>query len=577
MGKHWDKGVPDAEMWAQVFRVLKPGAHLLSFFGTRTYHRGAVAIEDAGFEIRDQIGWLYGSGFPKSLDVSKAIDKAAGAEREVVGARVYGDGHVQRSSESIGYRGSDPNADTRLQTAPATEAAQQWDGWGTALKPAHETMVHAVKPLTVPWLCEKVALTICRSPSLASAAKAASTSSPSVAKPPGFALWCAVRFTSTQDDLCAQTGMSPSELARISSWSTAYSWLNTLAEAWRLGSTSTIATEIGLITDLQTLSCLVSENTLDAITKGATRTGGDASSALAADAIFKSVSAKCEAIPAIFADAPAIVKDADNGLRRETIVVARKPLSGTVANNVLTHGVGGLSIDACRVGIDEHERGTIDRRSGAGFGTIQCAHAGRDEGERFQSHSAGRWPANVIHDGSDEVLAEFAKYGETSKTGSRTARSRAAAVKGTDWFYDNHESVEYQDTGTAARFFYTAKASKDDRNDGLHDYGHTDAAEMTDRKPDSAGLSSPRAGAGRTSGAKNHHPTVKPTSLMRYLVRLVTPKGGLVLDPFAGSGTTLIAAYREDCRAIGIELDPDYYRMASHRIDNATAQMRLAL
>jgi len=100
---------------------------------------------------------------------------------------------------------------------------------------------------------------------------------------------------------------------------------------------------------------------------------------------------------------------------------------------------------------------------------------------------------------------------------------------------------------------------------------------MVEREPDSAGMNSPRAGAGRTSGAKNHHPTVKPTSLMRYLVRLVTPKSGLVLDPFAGSGTTLIAAYREDCRAIGIELDPDYFRMAAHRIDKATAQLRLDL
>jgi site-specific DNA-methyltransferase (adenine-specific) len=199
--------------------------------------------------------------------------------------------------------------------------------------------------------------------------------------------------------------------------------------------------------------------------------------------------------------------------------------------------------------------------------------------KRSGQEPAGRFPANVIHDGSDEVLAEFAKYGaggggSFSKSGVRAERGNPVYGKPNT---TRHSPDNYGDTGTAARFFYTAKASKDDRNDGLHDYEHTEAADMVDREPGSDGMNSPRAGAGRTSGAKNHHPTVKPTSLMRYLVRLVTPKGGLVLDPFAGSGTTLIAAYREDCRAIGIELDPDYFKMASHRIDKATAQLRLEL
>src|SRR5262245_50784707 len=150
MGKQWDGGdvAFDPDTWRAVYRVLKPGGHLLAMGGTRTYHRLACAIEDAGFEIRDTIMWVYGSGFPKSHDVSKGIDRANGATRDVVGRAVYAEGHVQNSNESIGYGGSDPNVDRRLVTAPATDAARQWDGWGTALKPACEPIVLARKPLS---------------------------------------------------------------------------------------------------------------------------------------------------------------------------------------------------------------------------------------------------------------------------------------------------------------------------------------------------------------------------------------------------------------------------------------------
>jgi site-specific DNA-methyltransferase (adenine-specific) len=358
-----------------------------------------TAIEDAGFEIRDQIGWLYGSGFPKSLDVGKAIDKAAGAEREVVGTDPSAARRNKTTSKFSGTYGTIDDAETCPITAPATDAAKQWDGWGTALKPA-----------------------------------------------------------------------------------------------W------------------------------------------------------------------------------------EPIVVARKPLEGTVAGNVLKWGTGGINVDGCRVPATDKAQfpeGVIsDTESTFGAGAGLCANRPRTA----DGSPSARFPANVIHDGSDEVLAEFAKYGESKSTGGRIGK-KTNTVIGRNTAVGQYQAGDpgFGDTGTAARFFYTAKASKDDRNDGLHDYAHTDAAEMVDREPDSDGMNSPRAGAGRTSGAKNHHPTVKPTSLMRYLVRLVTPKGGTVLDPFAGSGTTLIAAYREDCQGIGIELDPEYFKMASHRIDRATAQLRLEL
>ena len=291
MGKKWDYDVPSVEVWQECLRVLKPGGHLLAFAGTRTQHRMAVRIEDAGFEIRDMIAWVYGSGFPKSLDVSKAIDKAAGAEREVVGYSAgFGKGSTFSSEYQTaqGYRPAytEKAGQPAPITAPATEAAKQWQGWGTALKPA-----------------------------------------------------------------------------------------------------------------------------------------------------------------------------------LEPITVARKPLTGTVAANVLEHGTGALNVDGCRVG---------------------------DE--------AGRFPANMIHDGSDEVVGLF---------------------------------PESNGQGSAARFFYCAKTSKKDR------------------------------------GTDNKHPTVKPTELMKYLCRLVTPPNGTVLDPFMGSGSTGKACMLEGFNFIGIELCKEYYVVARNRIAEA--------
>ena len=305
MGKKWDYDVPSVEVWAECLRVLKLGGHLLAFAGTRTQHRMAVRIEDAGFEIRDMIAWVYGSGFPKSLDVSKAIDKAAGVEREVLGETRKG-----AQTNSTGRYGA--WGDGITPTAPATDAAKQWDGWGTALKPA-----------------------------------------------------------------------------------------------------------------------------------------------------------------------------------LEPITVARKPLIGTVAENVLQHGTGAINVDG-----------------------------GRVEG--------GRWPANFIHDGSEEAI---------------------------DLLKDS------------ARFFYCAKASKRDRDEGCEGMEQKSAAECVDRVEGSAGMNSPRAGAGRTSGSHNHHPTVKPTDLMRYLCRLVTPPDGTVLDPFMGSGSTGKAAVLEGFRFIGIEREEEYCEIAERRIE----------
>jgi site-specific DNA-methyltransferase (adenine-specific) len=341
MGKAWDStGIAnDVAMWREALRVLKPGGHLLAFSGSRTYHRMTCAIEDAGFEIRDQIMWVYGSGFPKSLDVSKAIDKAAGAEREVIGMKKSEGGRTTAANPM----GRDAGVTNKFDpiTAPATDAARQWEGWGTALKPAHEP-----------------------------------------------------------------------------------------------------------------------------------------------------------------------------------ICVARKPLVGTVAANVLAHGTGALNIDGCRVPMGgEVVHCTQGGKAGGGF-DIGVSDASRKTA--YTSHDAGRWPANIIHDGN----VPFPEAGgQQAATATRQQGALYGAVPSDTAGIPPRVDLDK----SAARFFYCAKASKADRGPG------------------------------------NTHPTVKPTELMRYLCRLVTPPKGLILDPFAGSGSTYRAATLEGFDFIGFELQAEYVAIANAR------------
>lgn len=306
MSVSWDTGETafDPEFWADVLRVLKPGGHVVAFSGTRTYHRMASAIEDAGFEIRDQLAWAFGSGFPKS--------------------------HNQKGD---------------------------WEGWGTALKPA-----------------------------------------------------------------------------------------------W------------------------------------------------------------------------------------EPICLARKMLIGTVAANLAAHGTGALNIDGCRIDAPQGLT-TGGARHGSPLHMDRAAGINRVN-ERSEAHAAGRWPANVLHDGSEEVVEAFPA--QTSVTGKRSDRSRDADVEGTSWLSANHKSVEHLDSGSAARFFYSAKADPDDR-----------------------------------LGSK--HPTVKPIDLMRWLCRLVTPPGGVVLDPFAGSGSTGVAAMLEGFESILIEREADYIADIKRKVAFYRGEGRLAI
>jgi DNA modification methylase len=373
MGKAWDKGVPDAALFAAALRVLKPGGHMLCFAGTRTHHRMASRIEDAGFEIRDMIAWVYGSGFPKSHDVSKAIDRGAGAEREVVGPDKY----AGRRTEGSGPANGDacygqfgiPGGIT------ATEAACAWSGWGTALKPA-----------------------------------------------------------------------------------------------------------------------------------------------------------------------------------LEPITVCRKPFPGTVAANVQQHGTGALNIDACRVaangetpsGSGRKSKNTWDLHSGSPF-----------QGHPNVTPPSGRWPANLIHDGSDEVLVCFPQTDGRNPKGVKINSKTASGTnisKNCYGGFTESQTVGYSDTGSAARFFYCPKASKADRDEGVAGVAGV------------AGVGALRDGGRKSDPRGNTHPTVKPVDLMRYLCRLVTPPGGIVLDPFAGSGSTGKGAIREGFGCILIERDAETVTTARARL-----------
>lgn len=351
MNRKWDYDVPSVEIWKECLRVLKPGGHLLSFAGTRTQHRMAINIEDAGFEIRDMLAWVYAVGMPKSLDVSKAINKAAGAERPIIGKHPNPAGNKSGgNSLNMSVVGMPTEA---TLTSPATPEAQQWQGWGTALKPA-----------------------------------------------------------------------------------------------------------------------------------------------------------------------------------LEPVTMARKPIEGTVANTVLTYGTGAINIDGCRVEGDlptacKAPGWAAQNKTNAELGYRPSDYYKEQEGFEWQPNTQGRWPANLIHSGEDEVVSLFPDV----KSGQSNGNAALGETGNTTPFRRGN-LISRNDSGSAARFFYCAKASKSER------------------------------------GENNNHPTVKPIKLLQYLCRLVTQPDRIVLDPFMGSGTTGIAALKENFNFIGVEREKGYFKIAQTRISN---------
>ncbi|MDD5049985.1 MAG: DNA methyltransferase [Methanoregulaceae archaeon] len=419
MGKKWDgSGIAyDQEVWRQAWRVLKPGGYILAFGGSRTYHRLACAIEDAGFEIRDCISWVYGSGFPKSLDVSKAIDRAAGAEREVIGqSEVWGNnakggrGGQYANGPALPADGSRKTVDI---TAPATDAARQWDGWGTALKPSHEPIVMARKTLSE----KTVAANVLR---------------------------------------------------------------------WGCGAVNVDGCRIG--------------------TETITQHGRNEK------------------------DGGGWKEHWHNELEAGKSWFGRWP-----ANLILGHAPG------CVRRGEKKVRGVQKAAGSPGFGSNRDDNYELGTGREYgPEETVADW--DCVEGCAVRLIAEQSGHLKTNKGTYRTDRDPAGHI-----IMEKSNKKGYVcsggDEGTAARFFlqidpdplfYCAKASRAERT------------------------------AGGTVGCS--HPTVKPLKLMRYLVRLVTPPGGTVLDPFAGSGTTLIAAKEEGFNFIGIELEPEYVEIAEARL-----------
>ncbi len=566
MGKSWDgTGIAnDVDMWKLCLQVLKPGGHLLSFGGTRTYHRMTCAIEDSGFEIRDCVNWIYGSGFPKSHDVSKAIDRMAGAERKIVGKDYSGKQNIGATGITVG--------DFNI-TAPSTDAAKQWLGFGTALKPAHEKIVMAHKPYRITDLCDELVREIIKLCQLQSSVKIAELNlelSRHREIEENSARWLAVQKCNSQEDLLGLMVTLPLGSAQSSSLSIALSWLRVLEELSLEESMFTIEMKTNLITDLKTLRFLLLNNTQEDITLGAINLSGTGSNACLVQSSFNVLYAKLKATQELFAQDLVISKtrgDCLEGAGRtahEPIVLARKPLSEkNIASNVLKHGVGAINIDGCRV---DHNGDIENHNTPSKNGPREnSVYRFFDEyvGENpTRYHSTGRWPANIIHDGSDEVEAEFAKYGE-----KKTGALKPYKENGKSWYtsHDIRSVHKDKDTGSASRFFNCAKASKRERNLGL-DKRELSTTDDGRNKP----IDNPFQ-RGETL-RHNNHPTVKPIALMSYLCRLVTPPNGTVLDPFLGSGSTGIAAKQEGFSFIGIEKEADYMEIAKARIGGSNGE-----
>lgn len=368
MNKHWDYDVPKVEVWQEIYRVLKPGAHVLCACGTRTQHRMAVNIEDAGFEIRDVITWHYGSGFPKSLDIGKAIDKIQGNEREIMP-----NPKAKQQTEAKGGIYGDYEATTTI-----SKGNSEYEGWGTALKPA--------------------------------------------------------------------------------------------TEFWTL---------------------------------------------------------------------------------------ARKPLSeNTVAENVLKYGTGGINIDGSRIETDEELNYGTGTKSNVGFKTSP------QNNERPIYDGNGRFPANVIF---DEFTGKILDEQSGINTNTRNMSYKRSGGEFIDGIPNKEEDSWWeQETGGASRFFYCPKSDNYERNKGLKGFDEKDKVgsdfnngNLTDLRMDK-----PQ----NRNKTRNHHPTVKPIDLMRYLVKLITPKKGICLDPYCGSGTTLIGCKMELINYIGIEREEEYCKIAEARV-----------
>jgi DNA modification methylase len=537
MGKKWDYDVPGVDVWAECLRVLKPGGHLLAFAGTRTQHRMAVRIEDAGFEIRDMIAWVYSSGFPKSHNLDNFRGKLT----------------CDCSNSSLPYtheksipRESEAKCEVHpLREPDVSQAVDSCEGGGEVLQQGvQEQGTHRSVPrpqssegeqgqrkcgmerrcddLQKEGELQEHSLHSSARLDAANGAQGRLCDGAQVSN--GTVVWIPVE----QDGVCASPRSQPTEQQQNESGALAGQPESQTSGAWPIcGGCGKPVLPKGLGTALK----------------------------------------------------PAL----------EPITVARKPLIGNVAANVLAYGTGGLNIDGCRVAHNEELR--------CGTGGIPARHdetksrTGEASEKRVYSDvggtnfamkpgprggdAMGRWPANLIHDGSDEVTGLFptTTSGAMKSGTQRAAQDQPGSVcYGTFGGNATTKPIEAS-SGSAARFFYCAKASKRDRDEGLEGFeakatafGNQAQAEL---KRGNLDHDDGKSGMNKVKMRQNSHPTVKPTALMRYLCRLVTPPGGVVLDPFTGSGSTGKAAILEGFQFVGIEREAEYVAIARARIEAA--------
>lgn len=554
MGKSWDNtGIANSkEMWAEALRVLKPGGHLLAFSGTRTYHRMAVAIEDAGFEVRDMIEWVYGSGFPKSLNIGKAVDKLQGNERNIVGKDRSGS---ERNCMAGDFTGGEYDL---------TKGTSEWEGWGTALKPAHESIAVAQKPFDTRSDIDYT-VSICQT-LFAQIVKKSSELNLSEKIQQSIAQWTAEKNINTLEDLSEVMGMLPSKSEASLSLSIVLSWLNILGEIWGAMSMFTTETKGSLTTELKILQSLEWENIFQNITQVKNnQTDGYSANVLSVENLLNAVKLKLKYILTHSAQENAISQG--NKLtfapNHEPICMARKPLAEkTVAENCLKYGTGGINIDESRVG-------TGDDRTQGGTGGHKTQFVGGELEQKVERATGARFPANLIHDNSEEVRECFPSVGSKSIPVRKTENSGGTGNVYTTTNDNVGNVVGYGDTGNASRFFksiiYQAKASKSERNKGCE--GLEEKAKVFNGQSDKPSEDMKDVEKRFTTLPKaNNHPTVKPIALMEYLIKMVTPNGGIVLDPFAGSGSTLVAAKQNGFNYIGIEMTEEYIPIIEARL-----------
>lgn len=504
MGKEWDAFVPQPNFWKEIYRVLKPGGYVLSFAGTRTYDWMVMAVRLAGFEIRDMIAWLYGSGFPKSHDISKAIDKMMGAEREVIGkAKGAGSTGVNdRGNQTfIAKNGNDDG--TYNITQATTNEAKQWQGWGTALKPSQETICVAQKPIensSVMVYNDIKEVFICLLKLYVKIVEKSFTlnhQEQSVVS--NIAQWIVESNINIQADLQEAMDMLQFLSKENMNLNIVISWLNILVDLYKLRNTSTIEMVLSMTIELKILKSLEWENILQNIIQVKNnKISGTQQNVLLAEKTFSDLKMKLDYIQTHFVqeNATSLGRSKNLSPDLEQIVMARKPLDGTVAQNVLKHGVGGINIDGCRVG---NETITYKNGPGGGKNEINRMMGGNEENDiKFRAEKweqTGRFPANVLHDGSDEVVSLFpSEAGGGSGTYDFTKTSQENTTNIITNIKSGHH---FGDSGSAARFFYTAKASKEERNFGLYDFtkkgGGFDGMKVNDGR--------------KTAIRKNIHPT----------------------------------------------------------------------